>query len=87
MNVTREKPQKPIIIRERQLTWQRIMRTFKRIGIHIDVSSAHPKLTFNASVSRYLNSHDTDTEHCKRELYRVLDDLSIPHDTFFAALK
>lgn len=85
MNTYREKERRAIH-RERRITWPRVLRAFERLHVTVQ-QRAHPILSFGGKTTRYLNAHDTDTEHARRELYRALDDLGIPEDTFFDALK
>ncbi len=72
---------------ESRITWRRVIRALKRIGVTIEMGGAHPKLKFQSKTTRYLNSHEGDSARNKHELYRVLDELFIPKDAFFAALK
>ncbi len=82
-----EEKESRVVWLERRITWRRALSALKRLGVSIDLSGAHPKLKYGAKVTRYLNAHDNDTEHNKHELYRVLRELSISRDAFFAQLK
>lgn len=82
-----EEKEARVVWLESRITWRRTLAALKRIGVTIDIRGAHPKLQYSGKVTRYLNSHDTDSAHNKRELYRVLRELEISRDTFFAQLK
>lgn len=87
INVTNGKDKPEVVVRqESRLTWRRIIRALKRIGVEIDLSAAHPKLKYQRATTRFLNSHESDTARNKHELYRALKELNIDRDRFFAAL-
>ncbi|KKW30910.1 MAG: hypothetical protein UY72_C0001G0022 [Candidatus Uhrbacteria bacterium GW2011_GWD2_52_7] len=87
INTTNEKTKQEVVVRqESRLTWRRIMRALKRIGVEIDLSTTHPKLKYERATTRFLNSHESDTGRNKHELYRALKELNIDRDRFFAAL-
>lgn len=69
-----------------KITWRRVMRAFKRFGITIDKSHAHPKLFFNGKTSGYLNSHDTDVRHNRQVLFDTLEELEIDRAEFMKKL-
>ena len=76
-----------IVWSESRITWRRVIRALKRVGVLIEMSGAHPKLKYQNKTTRYLNSHEGDSARNKHELYRVLSELEITRDKFFAALK
>lgn len=79
-----ERRERIIVRREGSLTWPRIKRTLTRIGVEIDLTTTHPKLRFNGEKAGYVNSHEANEGKIRDVLYRVLDKLCIPEDTFFA---
>lgn len=86
MNEPQRARERKVVHRERRITWPRVLRAFERLRVTVTFR-AHPILSYNGSTTRYLNAHDTDTEHARRELYRALADLGIERDDFFRALK
>lgn len=78
---------------ESRLSWRRIVRALERIEyngtkVTMDTGSKHPKFKLGTKTSRFLNSHDTDPQHAKREVQRVLQELGdIPEELFWQQLK
>ncbi|MDO8631360.1 MAG: hypothetical protein Q7R41_12800, partial [Phycisphaerales bacterium] len=87
MNRSREEKGERVVWMESRITWRRVIAALKRIGVSIDVRGAHPKLQYGTKTTRYLNAHEADPATNKHELYRVLRELDIARDTFFAQLK
>ena len=82
-----ERRERIIVRREGCLTWPRVMRTLKRIGVEIELTTTHPKLRYNGKKTGYVNSHEGNDRKIRHALYAVLDDLDIGEDAFWANLR